>query len=178
MSRKWTCFLGYTGTFWGHKTRVLQAAAGFDQGEVTQGSLGLCRVWLCCIVLGSPPAYPKVHSALAPAVQKSAQSVPSDASEVQVQHTNHLFFANHLFFPTGHSSGHVPAMAWAGVLAAVRMVRSWGWLLLGVMEPLGNAGRRGKVQSGMASIGCSYCLYTSAHELDRARDLRRNSSAT
>lgn len=79
--------MGYTGTFRGHKPRVLQAAAGFDQSEVTQGSLGLCRVWLCCIALGSPPARPKARSALAPAVQKSAQSVPSDASGVQVQHT-------------------------------------------------------------------------------------------
>lgn len=74
----------------------------------------LCLV--CC-------RFCKSHSALTPAVQKSAPSVTSNASGVQVQHRNHLLF------PPGHCSAHQLAMAWARVLAAVRMVRVWGWLL-------------------------------------------------
>lgn len=154
--------MGYTGAFWGHKSRALQAAAGFRQGEVTQGSVGLCcspsRVWLCCIVLGSLPAHSRARSSLTPAGQKSAQSVPGDASGVPVQHTNHFCF------PTAHSS----AQYWWGVGAGL----FWG------NGTLGNAGGRGKDQPGVASLGCSCCPHTPAPELERARDLKRNFSAS
>lgn len=53
-----------------------------------------------------------------------------------------------------------------------------GLAYFGVMEALGNAGGRGKDQPGVASLGCSCCLYTPAPELHRARDLKRNFSAS
>lgn len=154
--------MGYTGAFWGHKSRALQAAAGFRQGEVTQGSVGLCcspsRVWLCCIVLGSLPAHSRARSSLTPAGQKSAQSVPGDASGVPVQHTNHSASPLHTaLLSTGEELG-----------------LAYFW----VMEALGNAGGRGKDQPGVASLGCSCCPHTPAPELERARDLKRNFSAS
>lgn len=56
------------------------------------------------------------------------------------------------------------------------LLRRRGWLILVVMETLGNASGRGKDQPGVASLSCSCCLYTSAPELDSARDLRKNFS--
>lgn len=138
--------------------------SGWGDTRLSRALLLPSRAWLCYILLGSLSAYFRAHSAPTPAVQKSAQSVPSDASGLQVQHTK-----------TTSSSPLDTAldMTWAGVL-----LRRWGWLLLVVMETLGNASGRGKDQPGVASLSCSCCLYTSAPELDRARDLRKNFSAT
>lgn len=69
-----------------------------------------------------------------------------------------------LCFPTAHSS----AQYWWGVGAGL----FWG------NGTLGNAGGRGKDQPGVASLGCSCCPHTPAPELERARDLKRNFSAS
>lgn len=162
--------MGYMGTFSGHKSRTPQAAAGFDQGEVTHGSALRCcspsRVWLCCIVLGSPPAYSRAQAAPAPAAQKSAQSVASDAPGVWVS--------------TQSTSASPPgtALLVCQPRCGQECAEELGLPPFGAMETLQRAAAGGTHQPAVASPGCSCCLYTSAPELDWARHLTRNFSVT
>lgn len=98
---------------------------------MTQGPVSLCCsqscAWLCCTTLSSLTTYShlcKSHSALMPAVWKSAHSLTSNASGVQVQHRNHLLF------PPGHCPAckleHWQLWRWWGFGAGCSAFASWG----------------------------------------------------